>query len=104
MLPDYVFKLLDHEDTSSSHVNFAIILYCTKSNELCLDVLFLTIIFSILYYFLYIIYLSFRDKIATGSFDKTCKLWSAETGKCFHTYRGHTAEIVRYRNKIIQSS
>lgn len=38
MLPDYVFKLLDHEDSSSSHVNFAIILYCTKSNELCLDV------------------------------------------------------------------
>lgn len=35
-----------------------------------------------------------RDKIATGSFDKTCKLWCAETGKCFHTFRGHTAEIV----------
>ncbi|RXM36833.1 Dynein assembly factor with WDR repeat domains 1, partial [Acipenser ruthenus] len=33
------------------------------------------------------------DKIATGSFDKTCKLWSAETGKCYHTFRGHTAEI-----------
>ena len=35
-----------------------------------------------------------RDKIATGSFDKTCKLWSSETGKCFHTFTGHTAEIV----------
>ena len=35
-----------------------------------------------------------RDKIATGSFDKTCKLWSSETGKCYHTFRGHTAEIV----------
>ncbi|XP_033085861.1 dynein assembly factor with WDR repeat domains 1 isoform X4 [Trachypithecus francoisi] len=34
------------------------------------------------------------DKIATGSFDKTCKLWSVETGKCYHTFRGHTAEIV----------
>uniref|UniRef100_A0A8C2NJ66 Dynein assembly factor with WD repeat domains 1 n=1 Tax=Capra hircus TaxID=9925 RepID=A0A8C2NJ66_CAPHI len=33
------------------------------------------------------------DKIATGSFDKTCKLWSVETGKCYHTFRGHTAEI-----------
>ncbi|WAR03285.1 DAW1-like protein [Mya arenaria] len=36
----------------------------------------------------------FRDKIATGSFDKTCKLWSFESGKCYHTFRGHTAEIV----------
>ena len=36
----------------------------------------------------------FSDKIATGSFDKTCKLWSTDTGKCFHTYRGHNAEIV----------
>uniref|UniRef100_A0A672R8A6 Dynein assembly factor with WD repeat domains 1 n=1 Tax=Sinocyclocheilus grahami TaxID=75366 RepID=A0A672R8A6_SINGR len=33
-------------------------------------------------------------KVATGSFDKTCKLWSAETGKCFYTFRGHTAEII----------
>ena len=41
----------------------------------------------------------FRDKIATGSFDKTCKLWSSETGKCYHTYRGHSAEIVRYISK-----
>lgn len=36
----------------------------------------------------------FSDKIATGSFDKTCKLWSTETGKCYHTFRGHSAEIV----------
>ena len=36
----------------------------------------------------------FRDKVLTGSFDKTAKLWSAESGKCFHTYRGHTSEIV----------
>lgn len=40
------------------------------------------------------IFLKFRDKIATGSFDKTCKLWCADTGKCFHTFRGHMAEIV----------
>lgn len=36
----------------------------------------------------------FSDKIATGSFDKTCKLWSVDTGKCYYTFRGHTAEIV----------
>lgn len=36
----------------------------------------------------------YRDKVLTGSFDKTAKLWSAESGKCFHTYRGHTSEIV----------
>ena len=62
-----------------------------------------------------------RDKIATGSFDKTCKvrgnsatcsdgvplsplplslssspsqLWNAETGSCYHTFRGHTGEII----------
>ncbi|KAL4648508.1 dynein assembly factor with WDR repeat domains 1 isoform X1 [Arapaima gigas] len=39
-------------------------------------------------------FFGFRDKVATGSFDKTCKLWCVETGQCYHTYRGHTAEIV----------
>ncbi|CAM9948350.1 unnamed protein product, partial [Choristocarpus tenellus] len=34
------------------------------------------------------------DKIITGSFDKTCKLWNAETGDLNHTYRGHATEIV----------
>lgn len=43
---------------------------------------------------LYFLSIKLRDKIATGSFDKTCKLWCAETGKCFHTYRGHMGEIV----------
>lgn len=47
---------------------------------------------------------SLRDKVATGSFDKTCKLWSAETGKCFYTFRGHTAEIVRLHSHCIHSS
>lgn len=41
-----------------------------------------------------------RDKVLTGSFDKTAKLWSSETGKCFHTYRGHAAEIVSFDNNI----
>ncbi len=26
--------------------------------------------------------------------DKTCKLWNAETGQLYHTYRGHATEIV----------
>ena len=25
---------------------------------------------------------------------RTAKLWSTETGKCYHTFKGHTAEIV----------
>ena len=33
-------------------------------------------------------------QVATGSFDKTCKLWDVATGSCFHTFKGHTAEIV----------
>lgn len=36
----------------------------------------------------------YGNLIATGSFDKTCKLWDAETGYCIQTLRGHTAEIV----------
>lgn len=36
----------------------------------------------------------FRDKIATGSFDKTACIWSTERGTCYHTLRGHTGEIV----------
>lgn len=34
------------------------------------------------------------DKVVTGSFDKTAKVWSATTGECLHTYRGHRTEIV----------
>ncbi|KAL7678697.1 putative WD40/YVTN repeat-like-containing domain superfamily, coatomer beta' subunit (COPB2) [Plasmopara halstedii] len=34
------------------------------------------------------------DKIITGSFDKTCKLWNAESGQLYHTFRGHSTEIV----------
>ncbi len=26
--------------------------------------------------------------------DKTCKLWNSENGDLFHTYRGHSTEIV----------
>lgn len=30
----------------------------------------------------------FGDKVVTGSFDKTAKLWDANTGQCLHTLRG----------------
>ncbi|RYY85917.1 hypothetical protein EON63_06705 [archaeon] len=33
-------------------------------------------------------------QIITGSFDKTCKLWNAESGQLLYTYRGHATEIV----------
>ncbi|KAJ3114163.1 protein with putative role during mitosis, partial [Physocladia obscura] len=36
----------------------------------------------------------FGDKIATGSFDKTAKLWSTETGQCYHTFESHSKQIV----------
>lgn len=36
----------------------------------------------------------FGDKVLTGSFDKTAKLWEASSGKLWHTLKGHTAEIV----------
>lgn len=57
-------------------------------SEHLIKLLYLTLSFFVLFYIL------LRDKIATGSFDKTCKLWCAETAKCFHTFRGHMAEIV----------
>lgn len=31
----------------------------------------------------------FGDKIATGSFDKTAKIWDANNGKLIHTLYGH---------------
>lgn len=42
-------------------------------------------------------YLSFIDNLCCIFItytDKTCKLWSAETGQLYHTYRGHATEIV----------
>lgn len=34
------------------------------------------------------------DKIVTGSFDGTAKIWSASSGQCLSTLYGHTAEVV----------
>lgn len=36
----------------------------------------------------------FRDKIVTGSFDKTAKVWCTRTGHCLATMWGHDAEVV----------
>ena len=36
----------------------------------------------------------FGDRIATGSFDRTAKIWDANTGQCLYTLRGHQSEIV----------
>ena len=36
----------------------------------------------------------FGDKIITGSFDKTAKIWDTNTGKLYHTLKGHKMEIV----------
>lgn len=36
----------------------------------------------------------FRDRIATGSFDKTAKLWDTNTGALLHTFAGHQNEVV----------
>lgn len=38
--------------------------------------------------------LAFRDKIVTGSFDRTAKIWDANTGQRYHTLKGHKMEIV----------
>ena len=35
-----------------------------------------------------------RDKIVTGSFDKTAKIWDANTGELLRNLVGHKMEIV----------
>ena len=36
------------------------------------------------------------DKILTGSFDKTARIWSSETGQCLHILKGHKKEVVSF--------
>jgi dynein assembly factor with WDR repeat domains 1 len=38
--------------------------------------------------------LPFGDKVGTGSFDTTAKLWNIKDGTCLSTFRGHQGEIV----------
>ena len=33
------------------------------------------------------------QKIVSGSFDMTLKLWSIESGLCLHTFEGHTSNF-----------
>lgn len=35
-----------------------------------------------------------RDKIVTGSFDKTASVWCSRTGHCLLTFWGHDGEVV----------
>ena len=36
----------------------------------------------------------YGNKIATGSFDKTCRIWDVESGECDLVLKGHEDEIV----------
>lgn len=36
----------------------------------------------------------FGNKICTGSFDNTAKVWDSVTGKLLSTYTGHESEVV----------
>jgi len=33
------------------------------------------------------------DKVLTGSFDTTAKIWDTRSGECIHTLEEHTGEI-----------
>ena len=35
----------------------------------------------------------YGDKIVTGSFDKTCKLWDAYTGQLYYTLKGEKQHL-----------
>lgn len=36
----------------------------------------------------------FGNKVCTGSFDNTAKVWDSVSGKLMSTYTGHEAEVV----------
>jgi dynein assembly factor with WDR repeat domains 1 len=45
------------------------------------------------YFYIYN-HIFYSDKIVTGSFDRTAKIWDAKTGQRLHTLKGHKMEIV----------
>lgn len=54
------------------------------------DIKMLYILWHLIYLMgTYIIYYKYSDRIATGSFDKTAKLWDVNTGQCLYTFVGH---------------
>ena len=44
----------------------------------------------------FLLFLLCSDKILTGSFDKTARIWSSETGQCLHILKGHEKEVVSF--------
>lgn len=34
------------------------------------------------------------DKVVSGSYDCTLKIWSLKSGECSHTLRGHVAHVL----------
>lgn len=38
--------------------------------------------------------MTFSDRVATGSFDKTVKIWNVDSGLLYYTLIGHDSEIV----------
>jgi len=62
-----------------------------------IKILFIVSVSTILsgnHYILFSFLTSFRDRIATGSFDKTAKIWDSSSGECLNTLKGHQGEIV----------
>lgn len=47
-------------------------------------------VFKVFFFFFF----NFSDRVVTGSFDGTAKIWSASSGRCRSTYVGHSAEVV----------
>jgi dynein assembly factor with WDR repeat domains 1 len=59
----------------------------------------LNVVFSLTFNFpfgySFVLMMISSDKILSGSFDKTAKLWDSISGRCIQTFTGHTAEVVQ---------